>query len=296
MSLFRPFLKIGTRNNSVRLLNDCTRKSVSSSRNYSSAASHVILNTNSETGLATLTMSSPPVNSMSQQFLAEFADGMRSLEADKSVKGIMITSAHHGKVFSAGFDILEMYNKNDESLRTFWSNVHEWYFSVFGCSKPVVAAINGHAPAGGCALSLMADYRVMCSGRTIGLNETALGIVAPFFFVDLMTRAIGQRHSELALLAATMFTSEQGHAINLVDEVVELESVQEAATKKLLQLSKVPQPAYYLTKTLIRGGSLQLLKDQRESDIQTFVNLIQQPIVQKTMGRYLDALKSKKKK
>lgn len=262
-----------------------------SSRSFS----HFKVQNESETGLATLLMSSPPVNSMGSGFLAEFSEAMRNLEEDKSVKGILITSAHHGKVFSAGLNILEMYNQQSDTLRHFWSNVQEWYFSVFGCSKPVVAAINGHAPAGGCALSLMTDYRVMCSGKTIGLNETALGIVAPFFFVDMMTRAIGQRHSEISLLEGRMFTAEQGQAIHLVDEVVELECVHEVATKKLAQLSKIPQPAYHLTKTLIRGGSINLLKEQRENDIQTFVNLIQQPKVQKTMGMYLEALKSKKK-
>jgi len=258
-------------------------------------SNHIELSGDSNTGLATLTMSSPPVNSMSAEFLAEFVDAMKRCEQDRTVKGILITSAHHGKVFSAGLNILEMYNRQDDSLRTFWSNVQEWYLSVFGCSKPVVAAINGHAPAGGCALSLMTDYRVMQSGKTLGLNETALGIVAPFFFVDMMTRAIGQRHAEISLLEGKMFTAEQGKVIDLVDEVVELDAVHQVATKKLLQLSKIPQPAYHLTKTLIRGGSLNLLRDQRENDIKTFVNLIQQPKVQKTMGMYLEALKNKKK-
>jgi len=298
MSLLRPFIRS---NNAGFCLMSCVNRTAKVSnetlclKNCTRPLSHFKVNNDSETGLATLVMSSPPVNSMGTEFLTEFSEAIHNLEGDKSVKGILITSAHHGKVFSAGLNILELYNQQNDSLRSFWYNVQEMYIRVFGCSKPVVAAINGHAPAGGCALSLMTDYRVMCAGKTIGLNETALGIVAPFFFVDLMTRAIGQRHSEISLLEGRMFTAEQGHAIDLVDEVVPLESVHEVATKKLTQLSKIPQPAYHLTKTLIRGGSINLLKEQRENDIKTFVNLIQQPIVQKGIGFYLEALKNRKK-
>jgi len=49
--------------------------------------------------------------------------------------------------------------RSDEHLGEFWRCVQEWYLSTYNCSKPVVAAINGHAPAGGCAFALMCDYR-----------------------------------------------------------------------------------------------------------------------------------------
>ena len=49
--------------------------------------------------------------------------------------------------------------RSDAQLRSYWRSVQEWYLELFGLSKPVVAAINGHAPAGGCAMALMTDYR-----------------------------------------------------------------------------------------------------------------------------------------
>ena len=53
-----------------------------------------------------------------------------------------------------------MFSSN-EYLVEFWKCVQEWYLSTYGFSKPLVAAINGHAPAGGCAMALMADYRLV---------------------------------------------------------------------------------------------------------------------------------------
>ena len=76
------------------------------------------------------------------------------------------------------------------------------------------------SPAGGCLLSLCCDYRVMQGPKfTIGLNETLLGIVAPFWFKDTMLNTVGQRHTELALQLGTLFTADQALSIGLVDKV-----------------------------------------------------------------------------
>jgi len=247
-----------------------------------------------KTGIATLTLANAPVNSFSRGFLDDVTNEMKTLESNNDVKGILITSQFDGRVFSAGFDILEMYNRSSDDLCQFWSSVHEWYFQVFGSSKPIVAAINGHSPAGGCALALMCDYRVMAEDRTIGLNETQLGIVAPFFFADLMERAIGIRRTEHALLSGTLFKSQYAKTIGLIDEVVPLDCVQEKAMNQLILLSKIPQPAYGVTKSLMREESLKILDQCREEDIETFVHLIEQPNIQKTIAFYLKQLKQKK--
>jgi len=275
---------------SINLLAIQNRRSLSSSSELTN------ITFDDKTGLASLKLSNAPVNSFSKNFLMSVTSDLKSLETNSDVKGILLTSAFEGRVFSAGFDILEMFNKPEEDLRAFWSAVHGWYFQVFGSKKPIVAAINGHSPAGGCALSLMCDYRVMAEDRVIGLNETQLGIVAPFFFADLMERAVGTRNTELALLCGTLFKSQDAQKIGLVDRVVKLEEVEQTAMKQLLMMSKIPQPAYGITKQLMRGDSLRKLDASREEDIQVFVDLIQKPIVQKAIAMYLQQLKKKKSK
>ena len=69
-------------------------------------------------------------------------------------------------------------------------------------------------------MSLCCDYRVMQGPKfTIGLNETLLGIVAPFWFKDTMLNTVGQRQTELALQLGTLFTADQALSIGLVDKV-----------------------------------------------------------------------------
>lgn len=142
------------------------------------------------------------------------------------------------------------------------------------------------------------DYRAMLGPKfSIGLNETQLGIVAPFWFKDTMVNTIGTRQTELALMLGTLFTSEQAKAIGLVDEVLgEREEVVAAAHRVALQLARIPREARHVTKMLMRQPTLDKLTSDKQGDIDHFTTFIQQPQIQKPMGMYLEALKKKSKK
>ena len=78
-------------------------------------------------------------------------------------------------IFCAGLDIFEMYEKTPEYYGNFWNAVQELWLRIYGSSLPIIAAINGQSPAGGCLMALGCDYRIMAKGKyIIGLNEVAL--------------------------------------------------------------------------------------------------------------------------
>ncbi|CAG02071.1 unnamed protein product, partial [Tetraodon nigroviridis] len=126
---------------------------------------------------------------------------------DKSCRGIILTSGQP-KVFSAGLDIMEMYGKSPEHCGEFWRAVQEIWLKLYGSNMVVIAAINGSSPAGGCLLSLTCDYRIMADNPrySIGLNETQLGIVAPFWFRDTMMNTVGHRSTEIALQLGQLYS------------------------------------------------------------------------------------------
>ena len=71
----------------------------------------IILSQIFETGMVTFSLNNPSVNSLNGEFLTQISDTMKHLDKDESVKGVLLTSKFHGKVFSAGLNILDLVNK-----------------------------------------------------------------------------------------------------------------------------------------------------------------------------------------
>ena len=186
-------------------------------------------------GVATLSLNKGPVNSLNKEFLQELNENLAA--TSETAKGLVLTSSLNS-VFCAGLEITEMHQPDPVRLREFWSSLQDVWIQLYSYKLPTAAAITGHrchfslkmcyfiqkdpifSPAGGCLLSLCCDYRVMQGPKfTIGLNETLLGIVAPFWFKDTMLNTVGQRQTELALQLGTLFTADQALSIGLVDKV-----------------------------------------------------------------------------
>jgi len=248
-----------------------------------------------EKGVATLSMNKAPVNSLNKEFLVELNETLET--TSKSAKGLVLTSSM-SSVFCAGLEITEMYQPDPVRLREFWSSLQDVWIQMYSYKLPSAAAITGHSPAGGCLLSLCCDYRVMVGPKySIGLNETLLGIVAPFWFKDSMQNTIGFRQTELALMKGTLFSTEEALKVGLIDKAVtSREECLTEATNFVRGMMKIPSEARHVSKMLMRGKYVDQLANYKEQDIDHFVNFITKPEIQKPMGMYLEALKAKSKK
>uniref|UniRef100_A0A3Q1FJV8 Enoyl-CoA delta isomerase 1, mitochondrial n=1 Tax=Acanthochromis polyacanthus TaxID=80966 RepID=A0A3Q1FJV8_9TELE len=247
------------------------------------------------TGVAVLRMQNPPVNSLSLEFLTEICINLEKLEMDKSCRGLIVTS-NRPKVFSAGLDIFEMYGKTPERCAEFWKAVQEMWLKLYGSSMATIAAINGSSPAGGCLMCMTCDYRIMADNPryTIGLNETLLGIVAPFWFKDTMTNTLGHRTTELALQLGSLYSPAEALKIGLVDQVVPEDQVLTTATEAMSKWLAIPDHARQITKSMMRKSTIDRLTANRESDIKNFVGFVTKASVQKSLGMYLEMLKNRK--
>ncbi|XP_052069800.1 enoyl-CoA delta isomerase 1, mitochondrial-like isoform X1 [Mytilus californianus] len=248
-----------------------------------------------QTGIALLKMKRKPVNSLNLEFLQDIRSTIVTLEQNKKCKGLVLTS-DVPKIFSAGIDILEMYQPNEERLHSFWRALQDMWLQLYVTPLATIAAINGHSPAGGCLISISCDYRIMAPNYTIGLNETLLGIVAPFWFKDAMCNTVGHREAEIALALGKLYSTDEALQKGLVDEVVPSEQIMEAAQKKLLEYVKIPNMARALSKQLMRQETADKLRSKQDSDIQNFVNFCLQDKVQQSLGFYLEQLKKRKSK
>ncbi|XP_032520654.2 enoyl-CoA delta isomerase 1, mitochondrial-like [Danaus plexippus] len=244
-------------------------------------------------GVAVMTLQRPPVNSLNLDLLKEMSKSLDEIAKNKS-KAMILTSASP-KVFSAGLDIMEMYKPDLKRVEEFWTTLQEVWFKLFGSNFITAAAINGHAPAGGCLLAMCCEYRVMTGGNfSIGLNETALGIVAPNWFMDTMTNTIPVREAEYALTTARMFNVEEALKVGLIDEVATDKDDAIAKCKGFIgKFDRIPALARSITKLKMRQAAIKRLQDGRREDLNEFLQFVQNPKIQKSLEMYIQSLKKK---
>ncbi|MBN3303871.1 ECI1 isomerase, partial [Amia calva] len=246
-------------------------------------------------GIAVMTMQTPPVNSMSLDLLTEFSISLEKLEMDRSCRGVVLTSSLP-KIFTAGLDLTDMYEKSPEYCGEFWKAVQEMWLKLYGSNMVTIAAVNGSSPAGGCLMAMSCDYRIMADSPkyTIGLNETQLGIVAPFWFKETMVNTLGNRTTELALQLGLLYSAPEALKIGLVDQLVPEEKVLSTATSTMAKWFTIPDHARQITKSMMRKPTLDKLLSHRESDVNNFINFITKDSIQKLLKMYMERLKQKK--
>ncbi len=121
-------------------------------------------------GIAEVALRRGKVNALNEQMVRELRECFQQLADDPGTSAITLTS--QGPFFSFGLDIPEFLNYSKPSFLEFLVAFTDLYTYLFGYPKPVIAALNGHAVAGGCMLALACDLRIMVSGKArISLNE-----------------------------------------------------------------------------------------------------------------------------
>lgn len=243
---------------------------------------------------AQVSLSSSPVNSLSLEMLEAITAAVQSVEAS-DVRGFVLAS-EMSSVFSAGLQITEMYQPDEARLRAFWAALQDTWLTLYGSPLASVAAIDGHAPAGGCLLASCCDERVMARGKFgIGLNETQLGIVAPFWFVGTLDPLIGVRASSRMLQLGTLYQPDAALDLGLVDRLEDHGTVVAAAHEILSRYVRIDPAARHASKMIHRAPLIEKLRARKQFDIDSFVEFAMTDKVQGTIGAYLESLKNRKK-
>ena len=242
--------------------------------------------------ISIIEMSRKPVNSLNKEMIEALTAELDTVERS-GAKAAVLTSAVPN-IFSAGLDITEMWNPEETRLRAFWSSLQEMWLRFYGSSLALSAAIEGASPAGGCLLALTCDYRVMVDDArfTIGLNETALGIVAPPWFAATMSNTVGHRHAERHLQLGTLMPPADAWAIDMVDEVVPAGDVRARAEAAAREFAAIPADARHSSKMRMRGATLDTMRspEARKADVDDFVSFCMQDSVQAGLTAYMEML------
>jgi enoyl-CoA hydratase/carnithine racemase len=181
----------------------------------------------------------------------ELIEAIDTAEKDPAVEGLIL-SGKEG-FFSAGLDLIALYDYNAEQMRAFWERFLLLLQKFAAFSKPAVAAITGHSPAGGCVLALCCDYRILAEGEyVIGLNEIPVGIVVPESIFKLYAFWLGHATAYRSLMEGKLFNPTEALNIGLVDMAVPLPRIQTTALQKIKSLTQYERNAWQNTKRNFR--------------------------------------------
>src|SRR5246127_3021785 len=162
-------------------------------------------------GVTIVRFDQPPVNALDLDLLEVIIASMRNIEGP-----VVITGA--GRCFSAGVDLRALVDGGAEYAERFVTALSEAFLAVFDHPAPVVAAINGHAIAGGCVFAMCADVRLMSVGK-IGLTELAVGVPFPVAALEICRHVMGPSLTRTAFRADTI-DADTALAQGWVDAVV----------------------------------------------------------------------------
>jgi methylglutaconyl-CoA hydratase len=192
-------------------------------------------------------------NAISRQMLADLSQALDDLHQERKVRAVIITGA--GAAFCAGMDLAEMQitaSQPDAHLQWHTDAVQyrELITKMLHFPKPLIAAVNGPAVAGGVGVLLACDIVVAAADAQIGLPEPRRGIVAGMV-APLLVFRIGASQAANLLLTARMIAASEAHRIGLAHELVERDLVWARAQEIAGEIAKSAPEALQLTKRLL---------------------------------------------
>ncbi len=225
-----------------------------------------------EEGIAEVRLERGKVNALNEHLVDELTDCFRDLASDPRVQGILLTGT--GKFFSFGFDIPEFMDASMEAFARYLEKFTALYRDLFAHPKPVVAAINGHAVAGGCMLATACDARIMAEGSAkIGLNEIGFGSSLFAGSLAMLRFWVGERRAQEMAYGGALYTAEQALALGLVDATVPGASLLEEARRRLQELTAKSPTAFHSVKRLLRQPILEEMERREPGSIREFVEI-----------------------
>lgn len=237
----------------------------------------------------------PPVNALNTEVCRALIHAVDTAIAS-GVRGLVL--AGNPKIFSAGMDVpyLMSLGDNRHLLMDAWQSFFGAARALADSRIPVVAAMAGHAPAGGCVLALCCDYRVMARSVdparpfAIGLNETQVGLVAPEGIQRLMRRLVGAHRAERLLVAGEMVPAERALELGLVDELVDQAQVGERAVAWLQSLLRLPHHPMLQTRAIARQDVVEAMSPEF-IQLDRFIDAWDAPDTQAALKALVDKLK-----
>jgi len=227
------------------------------------------LRTERRDGLVLVRLDKARGNAIDEPLVEELIEATADLSRDPEVRGVLLASAHP-KLFCPGLDLVALVEYDRPSLSRFMIRFAEMVRALYSLEKPTVAALSGHAVAGGCVLALTADLRVLRRGAQIGLNEVRVGVPLPRSVATLLRSSIGPGALTEVALAGSNLADEAALNAGLVHEIADADGFEARCLERLSDLAGRDPGAFALTKRYLRSESLETMGRAPEAEAEEF--------------------------
>jgi Delta3-Delta2-enoyl-CoA isomerase len=190
-------------------------------------------------------------NAIDEALIGDLLRAVPELARDASVSGVLLASAHP-KLFSPGLDLVSLVELDRDAMQGFMLSFAEAMGSLYALPKPVVAAVNGAAVAGGCILALTADWRALKRGAPIGLNEVKVGVPLPWSVATLLKASVSPHSLARVALLGRNFADAEALEVGLADEILEAVGFEQACLARLAEFTEKDAAALARTKAYLR--------------------------------------------
>jgi len=206
-----------------------------------------------EGSVAWATLNRPEVmNAINPEMLETLIDIAGKVATYQQIRVLVLTG--NGKAFSSGGDIKAFHHMDEAAFQKFIQQLSRLSEAIHTLNKPVIAAINGYALAGGFELALMCDLRVASSSAKFGLPDTPLGLSPTSGMTYLLPRVVGLGRALHLVLDGEPIDADQAERMGLVTGVFPDKDLLGEAGKLAKKLASFPELAMTFGKQSLRAA------------------------------------------
>jgi enoyl-CoA hydratase len=222
-------------------------------------------------GVTVLSLELGRGNAINHAFIDALKAALDETERE-GARAVVLTAS--GRVFCGGLDLVTIYDYDREGMGRFVDAFDGMFERVFSFPRPVIAAINGHALAGGCVLAMAADYRLMQPGPfQIGVNEVAIGIAFPAVAFEITRQATPAAAAANVLLAGARLSPEEAVAAGIVHQLASAQGVVADAVAAAQRFAACGSEAVRHTKADLIAPVLARIEATRAARRERFLDL-----------------------
>ncbi len=204
-----------------------------------------------EESFVVVTLNRPPANAISEALMRDLNDALASVEFDDTVRAVIVTGAGD-RIFCAGADLGSAFSGGN--LDTFIRFGQGVLGRIERFTKPVIAAMNGHALGGGCEIAMACHFRLLKDGARMGQTESNLGIIPGYGGTQRLPRLIGRTKALEYLILGTQIPSQECLALGLVNRLTKEGETLNEAKALARQIAKRPPVATRLLIEAVDDG------------------------------------------